>query len=98
MDPSSGIPACFLCGLLHRYAGLLHNFSGAWVKGPLQYKMDDSLVTGFSAWLLGQPGILGSTVPGLRNRTFLVAKAIRKLPKSGTLKTILLLVFYSQGV
>eukprot|EP00913_Durusdinium_trenchii_P021079 g19808.t1 len=58
------IPSYWFAGLSKiRYAGLLHNFSGAWVKGPLQYKMDDSLVTGFSAWLLGQPGILGSTVP-----------------------------------
>ena len=101
MDPLSGIRR----GFLGRYCGLLHNLSGAWIYGPLHGERDHSLVTGLTAWVLGQPGIWGLKAPGWRNRRFssLVApklvpvqnlcsrsrKTRRKFPKSGTLKTIL---------
>ncbi|CAK9001006.1 Hypothetical protein SCF082_LOCUS6743, partial [Durusdinium trenchii] len=46
-----------------RYCGLLHNLSGAWIYGPLHGERDHSLVTGLTAWVLGQPGIWGLKVP-----------------------------------
>eukprot|EP00913_Durusdinium_trenchii_P025381 g23827.t1 len=58
------IPCYWFAGLSKlRYCGLLHNLSGAWIYGPLHGERDHSLVTGLTAWVLGQPGIWGLKVP-----------------------------------